>query len=53
MSNTLTCKDCPFCYKDEDDRYPCCHFFALSPWDIAPCEIEDDDPQDDPAIWDD
>lgn len=51
MSN-LQCKDCPYLWKDEDDRYPCCHYYSLGVWDPAPCEQEDPgEPQDDPDIW--
>jgi len=38
----IACKDCPYCWKDEDDRYPTCHFFCNDPWGVAPCEEEPD-----------
>lgn len=36
----MKCKNCPYCYKTKEDRFPCCHY----PDDgtLAPCE--DDDP---------
>lgn len=40
---TLTCKDCPYCYCTDNDRFPCCHFEG----DTAPCEYEDEpEPED-------
>ena len=38
----MKCKDCPYCWKDETDRFARCHFEERSPGDQAPCEYEDD-----------
>ena len=40
----MKCKDCPYCYKTEDDRFPCCHFDGPEGW--APCEQEDYETED-------
>ena len=40
----MTCKDCGYYYKTEEDRYPCCHFEGLPGW--APCEQEEDETED-------
>ena len=37
----MTCKECPFCWKDESEKYPCCHFEIRTCWDIPPCEYDD------------
>ena len=43
----FTCSDCPYCYKTEDDKYPCCQFGEPDWLNIPPCEeidyIEEDD----------
>lgn len=36
----MRCTDCPYCWKGEDDRFPCCHFEGPDGW--APCEQDDD-----------
>ena len=41
----MTCKDCPYCWKAEDESYARCHFDGPDGW--APCEIEDDYTPDD------
>lgn len=41
MANTLECKNCCYQWKDEDDRWPCCHWEARCPDDYPPCEEED------------
>ena len=40
----MTCKECFYCYKTEEDRFPCCHY----PDDgtPAPCEYEDYETED-------
>ena len=38
----MRCKDCVFCRKDEDEKYPSCKFEVRTAWDIPPCEYEDD-----------
>ena len=41
----MECKNCPYNYKDEDDRYERCHFVDLRgepSWlDVPPCEEDD------------
>lgn len=34
------CENCPYHYKTEDDRFPCCHFEGPDGW--APCEYEEE-----------
>lgn len=53
MANELKCENCCYCYYDEGDEFPYCHFPAEQVWWPAPCEEEEPEPQDDPAIWDD
>lgn len=43
----LQCKDCPYCYKAENDRYPCCQFRQLAPDELPPCEQEELDQMND------
>lgn len=35
----MKCSDCPYCWKDADDRYPHCHYSYNDGY--APCEIEE------------
>ena len=35
------CENCPYHYKTEDDRFPCCHFEGPEGW--APCECEEEE----------
>lgn len=37
----MKCTDCPYHWKDENDRFPRCHFESLGTWDPAPCEIDE------------
>ena len=37
----MTCKDCPYCWKAEDEEYARCHFEGPDGW--APCEQEESD----------
>lgn len=37
----MTCKCCPYYYKNEDDDFACCHFVSIGPGDQAPCEYDD------------
>lgn len=46
----LTCKDCPYCYKTDEDCYPHCQFESLGTWDKAPCEY-DDEPEEEPEDY--
>jgi hypothetical protein len=39
----MKCIDCCYCWKDEDDKYPCCHWASKCPDDIPPCEDEEAD----------
>lgn len=41
----MTCKDCSFCYRTEDNKYPTCQFRRLTCWDVPPCEQEEIDRQ--------
>ena len=34
------CENCPYHYKTEEDRFPCCHFEGPEGWE--PCEWEDE-----------
>ena len=46
---TLQCKDCPYCWRGDGDKYPDCHYYSLGAFDQAPCEIDDqDEPEDRP-----
>lgn len=35
----MKCADCGYCWQDEDEDYPRCHFEGY----IAPCEYEEED----------
>lgn len=48
--NDLQCTNCAYCWKEDGDRYACCHYPTDDPWP-APCEYEEYDEEDDPAIW--
>ena len=37
----MKCKDCCYCWQDEDDDFPRCHWEIRCPGDIPPCEEED------------
>lgn len=41
----LTCANCVYCWKDEDDSFPCCHYDSCGDWDPAPCEQQENDPE--------
>lgn len=36
----VLCENCGYHWKEEDERYPRCHFDGPEGW--APCEAEDD-----------
>lgn len=36
----MTCKECVYCYKGDDDRYPTCHYEGPHEW--SPCEQEEE-----------
>ena len=40
IPNTLECKDCAYCWKEEGDDYPRCQWHGNNycPDDVAPCE---------------
>jgi len=38
--NNLKCKDCAYCWSEENEKYPTCHY-----WDwrfLPPCEEEEE-----------
>ena len=37
----MKCKECPYHWKDEGERFASCHYNSLGVWDQAPCEIEE------------
>lgn len=39
----MTCKDCPYYWKEEWEKFPGCHFEERGPDDRAPCEYEDEE----------
>lgn len=39
----MKCTECPYYYRDREDRYPHCQFGEPSWLDIPPCEQEDID----------
>ena len=45
----MRCSECNYFWKDEGDEYGRCHFdadgFYSTPWDKAPCEYEDEEPE--------
>ena len=36
------CAECPWCWREEDEDFPCCHFNGLGA-ECAPCEREEYD----------
>lgn len=45
MSNE--CKNCPYCWLAEDEKYERCHWTPKAPGEMAPCESQyDDEPED-------
>lgn len=47
----MKCAECCYYWQDEDENRPRCHWEMRCPGDLAPCEYEDDEPQDDPDEW--
>lgn len=41
--NEMTCKDCPYFWKEEDESYPSCKWTIRCPDDIPPCEEDEED----------
>ena len=39
----MTCKECPYCYQTDEDDFPCCQFRKIAPFDLAPCEYEEEE----------
>lgn len=39
----FSCKECEFHWKDDGEEYPRCHFESRTPWDIPPCELENNE----------
>lgn len=39
----FTCKECGYCYRAEGERYATCHFEKMFSFDLAPCEQEDEE----------
>ena len=37
----MTCKDCAYYWKEENEERACCHWRSRCPDDFAPCEDED------------
>lgn len=38
----MTCEECLYCWKDENENYPSCKWEAKAPGDLPPCEEEDE-----------
>lgn len=34
----MRCEMCAYCWKEEEDRYPICHWESRCPGDYPPCE---------------
>ena len=39
----MKCVECSYHYKTDEDDFPCCQFRKIAPFDLAPCEYEDDE----------
>lgn len=39
MAYVKSCKECPYCWQDEYDDYPCCKYGESDGY--APCEYEE------------
>ena len=37
----MTCKECPFYWKDDGERWGTCHFEIRAWYDVPPCEEEE------------
>ncbi|MFR1537547.1 MAG: hypothetical protein ACLSUP_02775 [Blautia massiliensis (ex Durand et al. 2017)] len=46
----MKCSECSYCWKSEEDQYPCCQYRKIAEFDLAPCEIEE--PEEEPN-WED
>ena len=49
----MRCEDCSYYWKEDDERYAGCHFFSKAPWDVPPCEREENDEPDDYPEYED
>lgn len=38
----MSCVDCAYFWREENEDYSCCHWQSRCPDDMAPCEYEDD-----------
>lgn len=38
----MKCSDCFYYWKEDDERYPSCHWEPRAPGDIPPCEYDDE-----------
>lgn len=36
----MRCTDCCYCWKEETDNYPHCHWEPRAPDEVPPCEEE-------------
>lgn len=36
----LQCKECAYCWREEGEKWPRCHYESLGTFDPAPCEVE-------------
>ncbi len=46
MGNELKCKNCVYCWQDEDEDFPSCHCEKTSIYNVPPCEEEEYDEYD-------
>ena len=44
----MTCKDCCYFWKEDEERFSSCHFEIRCPGDKAPCEYDETDFVEDP-----
>lgn len=44
----MKCVDCPYYWKEENEKYPNCHY----KWDdgYAPCEVEETEMEEEPEL---
>lgn len=49
MVYTNPCCTCPFWWQEDDEDFPSCKYVGNP--EYAPCEVEEDYPSDDPALW--
>lgn len=39
----MKCADCCYCWREDGEKYPSCHWQALAPGEMAPCEYEEEE----------